>query len=75
MGRSIKKGPYIDQKLFRRIHQQVETGEKRTVKTYARADGRAPARRVLADADVPAAFGRAQGKGRREEEELGSSID
>jgi small subunit ribosomal protein S19 len=37
MGRSIKKGPYIDQKLFRRIHQQVEAGEKRTVKTYARS--------------------------------------
>jgi small subunit ribosomal protein S19 len=36
MGRSIKKGPYIDQKLFRRVRQQVEAGEKRTVKTYAR---------------------------------------
>jgi len=36
MGRSLKKGPYIDEKLFRRIRQQTETGEKRTIKTYAR---------------------------------------
>jgi len=36
MGRSIKKGPYIDEKLFLRIRKLQETGEKRTVKTYAR---------------------------------------
>jgi small subunit ribosomal protein S19 len=36
MGRSLKKGPYIDEKLFRRIKLQSETGEKRTIKTYAR---------------------------------------
>ena len=36
MGRSIKKGPYIDEKLFRRIRQLSESGEKRTIKTYAR---------------------------------------
>ena len=36
MGRSIKKGPYIDEKLFRRIHLMAESGTKRTVKTYAR---------------------------------------
>ncbi len=36
MGRSLKKGPYIDEKLFRRIKLQAETGEKRTIKTYAR---------------------------------------
>ncbi len=36
MGRSIKKGPYIDEKLFRRIRQLVESGEKRTIRTYAR---------------------------------------
>ena len=36
MGRSIKKGPYIDEKLFRRIRQLTDSGEKRTIKTYAR---------------------------------------
>lgn len=36
MGRSIKKGPYIDEKLYRRIRQMADSGEKRTVKTYAR---------------------------------------
>jgi len=36
MGRSIKKGPCIDEKLFRRVRQLIDTGEKRTVKTYAR---------------------------------------
>jgi small subunit ribosomal protein S19 len=36
MGRSIKKGPFIDEKLFRRLRQMAESGEKRTVKTYAR---------------------------------------
>ncbi len=36
MGRSIKKGPYIDEKLYRRIQQMADSGEKRTVKTYAR---------------------------------------
>ncbi|MFO7675904.1 MAG: 30S ribosomal protein S19 [bacterium] len=36
MGRSIKKGPFIDEKLFRRLRALADSGEKRTVKTYAR---------------------------------------
>lgn len=36
MGRSIRKGPYIDEKLFRRVRQLQDAGEKRTLKTYAR---------------------------------------
>jgi small subunit ribosomal protein S19 len=36
MGRSIRKGPYIDEKLFRRVRQLLDAGEKRTLKTYAR---------------------------------------
>jgi small subunit ribosomal protein S19 len=36
MGRSLKKGPYIDEKLFRRVRQLAATGEKRAIKTYAR---------------------------------------
>ena len=36
MARSLKKGPYIDYKLFRKIERMNETGEKRVVKTWAR---------------------------------------
>ena len=36
MSRSIKKGPYIDEKLFRRVKAMADSGEKRTVKTFAR---------------------------------------
>ncbi len=36
MGRSIRKGPYIDEKLFRRVRQLLDAGEKRTLRTYAR---------------------------------------
>jgi small subunit ribosomal protein S19 len=36
MSRSIRKGPYIDEKLFRRLRQLSETGEKRTIRTWAR---------------------------------------
>jgi small subunit ribosomal protein S19 len=33
MGRSLKKGPYIDEKLFKKI---TEMREKRPIKTWAR---------------------------------------
>ena len=36
MGRSIKKGPFIDERLFRRLRLLADSGEKRTIKTYAR---------------------------------------
>lgn len=36
MGRSSKKGPYIDQKLLKKILQQKEVGEKVPIKTWAR---------------------------------------
>ena len=36
MARSLKKGPYIDEKLFRKIELMNNTGEKRVVKTWAR---------------------------------------
>lgn len=37
MGRSLKKGPYIDEKLQRRIEEMNETRKKRVIKTWARA--------------------------------------
>ncbi len=36
MGRSIKKGAYVDAKLLKKILKLVETGEKKTIKTWAR---------------------------------------
>jgi len=37
MGRSIKKGPYIDAKLAKKVAAQVESGKKDPIKTWARA--------------------------------------
>ena len=36
MSRSIKKGPYLDQKLMKKIQALNERGEKRVIKTWAR---------------------------------------
>lgn len=37
MGRSTKKGPYIDQKLLKKVMGQKESGQKTAIKTWARA--------------------------------------
>jgi small subunit ribosomal protein S19 len=37
MSRSSKKGPYIDQKLLKKVKVQKETGKKESIKTWARA--------------------------------------
>lgn len=37
MGRSLKKGPYVDEKLLNKIEKQNEDGRKEPVKTWARA--------------------------------------
>jgi len=37
MSRSTKKGPYVDEKLLRKIQQMNATGEKKVVKTWARS--------------------------------------
>lgn len=36
MPRSIKKGPYVDEKLMKRILSLTESGEKKALKTWAR---------------------------------------
>lgn len=36
MSRSIKKGPYIDEKLLKKIAAMNRTGEKRVLRTWAR---------------------------------------
>ena len=36
MGRSLKKGPYLDQKLFQKVGELNKSGQKKVVKTWAR---------------------------------------
>ncbi len=42
MGRSSKKGPYVDEKLMKKVLAQKETGKKEPIKTWARASQIAP---------------------------------
>ncbi|HAZ05193.1 MAG: 30S ribosomal protein S19 [Acetobacterium sp.] len=37
MGRSLKKGPYVDEKLLKRIEAMNEKGEKNVLKTWSRS--------------------------------------
>lgn len=37
MGRSLKKGPYVDEKLFRKVEQQVASGDGKPIRTWRRA--------------------------------------
>ena len=37
MGRSLKKGPYVEEKLFNRINEMNEKNEKKVIKTWSRA--------------------------------------
>jgi small subunit ribosomal protein S19 len=36
MPRSVKKGPYVDAKLLKRIQELNRSGQKRVIKTWAR---------------------------------------
>lgn len=36
MGRSVKKGPYVDEKLLRKVQKMEMTKEKKVIKTWAR---------------------------------------
>ena len=36
MGRSLKKGPFVDEKVFRKVMKQEESGIKDPIKTWAR---------------------------------------
>ena len=37
MSRSTKKGPYVDEKLLKKITKMNENAEKKVIKTWARA--------------------------------------
>ena len=36
MGRSLKKGPYVDAKLFVKVNKQQSAGSREPIKTWAR---------------------------------------
>ena len=37
MGRSLKKGPFVDEKLYRKVEKMEADGRRDPVKTWARA--------------------------------------
>ncbi|MHC4551266.1 MAG: 30S ribosomal protein S19 [Planctomycetota bacterium] len=37
MGRSTKKGPYVDEKVYMKVQKQIESGSKAPIRTWARA--------------------------------------
>jgi len=37
MSRSLKKGPYVDTKLMKKISMLIDSGEKKIIKTWARS--------------------------------------
>ncbi len=37
MSRSLKKGPYVDFKLYRKVQRQLDAGTKDPITTWARA--------------------------------------
>jgi small subunit ribosomal protein S19 len=36
MARSVKKGPYVDEKLLKKVEQMNRFGDKRPIKTWSR---------------------------------------
>lgn len=36
MSRSLKKGPFVDQRLLNKVMKMIEFGEKKIIKTWAR---------------------------------------
>lgn len=36
MGRSLKKGPYVEEKLLKKVEAMEQTGQKRPIKTWSR---------------------------------------
>lgn len=37
MGRSTKKGPFVDEKVYMKVQKQIESGSKTPIRTWARA--------------------------------------
>ena len=36
MSRSIKKGPFVDEKLMKKVNKMMESGSKKPIKTWSR---------------------------------------
>ncbi len=36
MGRSLKKGPFVDESLMKKVERLIKSGEKRVIKTWSR---------------------------------------
>lgn len=36
MGRSSKKGPFVDEKILRKVSKMEDTGDKKIIKTWSR---------------------------------------
>ncbi len=36
MGRSLKKGPFVDEKLLAKVSKQIDNGSREPIKTWAR---------------------------------------
>ncbi|MFH0933041.1 MAG: 30S ribosomal protein S19 [Nitrospirota bacterium] len=36
MARSLKKGPFVDEKLMKKVSKMMESGEKKIIKTWSR---------------------------------------
>ena len=36
MARSVKKGPYVEESLMRKVRRAIETNEKKVIKTWSR---------------------------------------
>ena len=54
MSRSIKKGPFVQERLLKRIQDMNESGKKTVVKTWSRAStifpdmiGHTPAKQII----------------------------
>ena len=37
MSRSVKKGPYVEEMLYERVKSQMDTTDKKVIKTWSRA--------------------------------------
>ncbi|MBI2950645.1 30S ribosomal protein S19 [bacterium] len=42
MARSVKKGPFIEQSLLKKVEQMNKSGDKRVIKTWARGSTISP---------------------------------
>ena len=42
MARSLKKGPYVDEKLLRKVAEMNDSGKKKVLKTWSRRSTKLP---------------------------------